>query len=72
MHDMIHITLFVYNITIPFSSMFLSYLRLSLYLSMSDTYGNTTDPQPTLIRASKIHGPGRPVSSRGTPEYLPH
>ena len=35
------------NLTIPFSSMYLSYLHLSSYLSTSDMYENTIDPPPT-------------------------
>ena len=36
-----------HNLTIPFSSMYLSYLHLSSYLSTSDMCGNTIDPPPT-------------------------
>ena len=37
----------VQNLTMPFSSMSLSYLHLSLCLSTSDMYENTIDPPPT-------------------------
>ena len=46
--------------TIPFSSMSLSYLHLSLYLSTSDMYGNTKDPQPTYYFIIKIFAKSNP------------